>query len=319
MKPILSIRNLQVYYPLITGVVKAVDNVSLDIYEGEVLGLIGESGSGKSTLGLSILKLVPPPGRIVNGSIIFEGTDLVKLPETEMRKVRGRKISMIFQDPSAALNPLIKVGEHIVEMLISHTGADVKKAWKIAEETLESLGIPKARAYDYPHQLSGGMKQRVMIATAIVLKPKLIIADEPTTALDVIVQDQILDIFKYLKSKFKLSIMLITHDLSIVADLADKTAIMYAGKIVEYGTVDQIYYDPLHPYTRGLLASIPQLGKKKELYVIPGEPPDLRNPPSGCRFHPRCSKAMDICRKKEPPEVVLEDGRRVLCWLYAKR
>jgi len=317
---LLSIRDLCVYYFLTEGIVRAVDNVSLDLRRGDVLAVVGESGSGKSTLGYSILRLVPPPGKIVRGSILFEGIDLLKLPEEAMRRIRGAEISMVFQDPSVVLNPVMRVGEHIVEMLKYHRGMDEEEAWKLVEDVFESLGIPRDRARDYPHQLSGGMKQRVVIATAIVLRPKLIIADEPTTALDVITQDQILDIFRDLRDRYRVSIMLIIHDLSIVADLADRVVVMYAGKVVEEGSVEQIFYNPLHPYTRGLLMCTPRLiSNDANLYSIPGEPPDLLNPPPGCRFHPRCGLCMDTCKKEEPPMIEVEPGHRVMCWLYAKR
>jgi len=316
---LLRVNNLRVVFETPYGQVKAVDGVSFEIERGEVVGLVGESGSGKSTLGLSIMKLLPPNARILSGQVIYNGVDLLRLKEDELRKIRGKEISMIFQDPMTTLNPTMRVGEHIAEALMYHYNMDKEEAWRIAKEVLESVGIPAERAMDYPHQMSGGMRQRVMIATAIALKPKLIIADEPTSALDVIVQDHILELLKDLRDRNKASIILITHDLSVTADIADRVLIMYAGRILEVGTVEHIYYHPHHPYTQGLLKSIPKLGSKSELYIIPGSPPDMTNPPSGCRFHPRCPYARGICMKEAPPLVKVEKGHLVACWLYIER
>ena len=316
---LLKVENLKVYFETIYGSVKAVDGVSFEMSKGEILGLIGESGSGKTTLGLAILRILPPNGRIVSGKILFENRNLLELDEEEMRKIRGKDIAMIFQDPMTTLNPTMRIGEHIAEALMIHYKLSKEEAWERAVEALEAVGIPRNRAMDYPHQLSGGMRQRVMIAIAYALKPKLLIADEPTTALDVIVQDQILDLIKDLRSKQGTSIIFITHDLSITADIADRMIIMYAGKIVELGDVEQIYYEPKHPYTKGLIKSIPKIGEDpNNIYTIPGDPPNMLNPPSGCRFHPRCPLRMAECSREEPPLVEIEKGHYVACWRVVK-
>ena len=316
---LLKVENLKVYFETIYGSVKAVDGVSFEMSRGEILGLIGESGSGKTTLGLAILRILPPNGRIVSGKILFENRNLLELDEEEMRKIRGKDIAMIFQDPMTTLNPTMRIGEHIAEALMIHYKLSKEEAWERAVEALEAVGIPRNRAMDYPHQLSGGMRQRVMIAIAYALKPKLLIADEPTTALDVIVQDQILDLIKDLRNKQGTSIIFITHDLSITADIADRMIIMYAGKIVELGDVEQIYYEPKHPYTKGLIKSIPKIGEDpNNIYTIPGDPPNMLNPPLGCRFHPRCPLRMAKCSKEEPPLVEVGKGHYVACWRVVK-
>ena len=317
--PLLEVKSLKIYYFTLRGVVKAVDNVSFTLERGESLAIVGESGSGKSTLGYGLIRLVPPPGRIVEGEIILDGTDLTKLPESRIRReIRWKRISMVFQGALNALNPVKRVGDQIVDAILAHESVTKKEALQRAMELLKAVGIDPRRVNNYPHEFSGGMKQRVVIAMALALNPDIVIADEPTTALDVVVQAQILNLLKKLKQERKMSIILITHDLSLVAELADKVAIMYGGKMVEIGSSDDIYTDPKHPYTKGLMASIPRLGGKKELYWIPGNPPDLRSPPPGCRFHPRCPYAMDICRVKEPPYYNIK-GVSVACWLFEEK
>ena len=319
--PLLEIENLRTYFYTLRGVVRAVDGVSLTLDRGESLGIVGESGSGKSTLAWSILKLVPPPGRIVDGSIRVDGMDVTKMSEGEVRrKIRWRKVSMVFQGAMNAFNPVLKVGEQIIEPMLLHTDMTREEAWARAEELVQQVGLPPEILERYPHELSGGQKQRLVIAMAIALEPDIVIADEPTTALDVVIQAQILNLLKRLYREKNLSIILITHDLGVVAELAEKVAVMYAGKIVEYGTADQVYNNPLHPYTQALLRAVPRLrGPKTRLYYIPGSPPDLRNPPRGCRFNPRCEKRFEPCDREEPPLVELEKGHYVACWLYARR
>ncbi|RLG53219.1 MAG: ABC transporter ATP-binding protein, partial [Thermoproteota archaeon] len=281
--------------------VKAVDGVSLKVEKGEVLGLVGESGSGKSTLGLAIVRLVPHPGRILEGSVLFKGRDLLKLPEQELSKVRGGEIGMVFQDPLTSLDPLMRVGEQLVETIMAHSQLTKEEAKEKAVKYLELVGISAERFYDYPHQFSGGMRQRAMIAMAISTSPSLLIADEPTTALDVIVQSQIMELFQSLREKLGLSVILITHDISVAMEVADKIAVMYAGHLVECAPSETLYDSPLHPYTQGLLKAVPNIElKDMKLVYIPGTPPDLANPPPGCRFHPRCPRAMDVCRREEP-------------------
>jgi peptide/nickel transport system ATP-binding protein len=317
MEEILSIEKLKTYYQTLSGIVKAVDDVTLNVCKGEFLGIVGESGSGKSTLGLSILKLVPPPGRIIDGKIILNGINIIELNEKEMQKIRGKKIGMVFQDPMTSLNPLQKVGEQLIETLIVHEKISKKEAKEKAESLFEKVGIPKERFNDYPHQLSGGMRQRVMIATAISLNPDIIIADEPTTALDVIVQAHILDLLKNLMEMYNLSIILITHDLSIVLERCHKVAVMYAGNIVEYTDTYKIYEKPLHPYTIGLLQSIPNIKlDEQKINFIPGNPPDLINLPKGCRFFPRCIKRMEKCKEINPELIEIDKGHFVRCFLY---
>jgi len=318
---LLEVDGLRTYYFTSEGVVKAVDNVSLSLERGESLGLAGESGCGKSTFGYSILRLVPPPGRIVGGKILFDGKDILRLDEESFRKeYRWKRISMVFQGAMNALNPVRRIGDQIVEAILAHDeNATEEEAYERAGDLLELVGIERVRLRSYPHELSGGMKQRVVIAMALALNPDLLIADEPTTALDVVVQAQILNLLKELKNKFKMSLILITHDLSVIAEIADKVAIMYAGKVVEWGTSEQIFENPQHPYTRGLISSVPRLRGKKSLFWIPGQPPDLINPPPGCRFHPRCPYVMDRCRREEPPMIEVEPKHYVTCWLYHKR
>ena len=315
---LLHIEDLEVRYATRAGVVKAVDGVGFEMDRGETLGLVGESGCGKSTLGFSILRLVPPPGKIVGGDIVFVGEDLLKKDEEEMRRIRGSRISMIFQDPMTCLDPLQKVGDHIVETITTHDrGIKRTEAWKRAGEMLDRLGIDPSRLEDYPHQLSGGMRQRVMITLALILNSELVIADEPTTSLDVIVEAQILDLLKQLKEDYELTLILITHNMGVVAELADRVAVMYAAKLVEVAKALSLYEKPMHPYTQGLLRSIPNISLTEQvLETMPGSPPDLIQPPPGCRFHPRCSYVKDECKEIEPPMREVERDHLVACHLY---
>ncbi|ADI31964.1 ABC transporter ATP-binding protein [Staphylothermus hellenicus] len=316
---LISIRNLSIHYYTLSGIVHAVDNVSFDILEGEWISIVGESGSGKSTLAYSIIGLVPPPGRIVTGEILFNGRNLVKLSREEMRRIRGKDIGMVFQDPMTSLDPLRRVGDQIAEVFIEHgVLSSWKEARERARELLKKVGLPGDRASYYPHQLSGGQRQRIAIAIAMALKPKLLIADEPTTALDVIVQDTIMDLMEGFK-KQGTSILFITHDLALAAEHSDRIAVMYAGKLVELGSVDQVIDNPLHPYTIALIKSVPDLWGEKKIKSIPGYLPDLRNPPRGCRFHPRCPFARDICRREEPEIIEVEKGHIASCHLLKKR
>jgi oligopeptide/dipeptide ABC transporter ATP-binding protein len=321
-EPVLQINNLSVDYPTRAGLVRAVDHVDLTVYRGEVLGLVGESGCGKSTLGMAILRLLRPPGKIVGGEILFNDLfndiDLLKLDDEEMRQHRGARISMIFQDPMTCLNPLQRVSDHVVETIQTHhPEVSEEEARKQAAELIDRLGIRAERMDDYPHQLSGGMRQRVMIGLALALNANLIIADEPTTSLDVIVEAQFLDLLRDLQRQFNLTIMLITHNIGVVAELADRVAVMYAGKLVELADVFPLFNDPLHPYTQGLLKSVPNIRLTEDhLQIMDGSPPDLINPPPGCKFHPRCSHAMERCRVEEPPLREMQSGRWTACWLF---
>ena len=319
--PLLEVRNLKTYYYTLSGVVKAVDGVSFTVERGETLGIAGESGSGKATVAFSVMVMPPPPGRIVSGDIILDGENIVKMKESELRrKIRWKKISMVFQGAMNALNPVYTIGYQIAEPLILHGGYTKKEAEERVKELLEMVGLDPTIAKRYPHELSGGQKQRVVIAMALALEPPLVIADEPTTALDVVVQAQIMNLLKKLKWEKKISMIFISHDLAVIAEVADKIAVMYGGKIVEYGPADKVYTEPKHPYTRLLLKSIPRLrGPIEKLEYIPGVPPDLRNPPPGCRFHPRCPYRFDPCDKEEPPLIEVEKDHYVACWLYAKR
>jgi oligopeptide/dipeptide ABC transporter ATP-binding protein len=297
-----------------------VDGVSFALRRSETMGLVGESGCGKSVTSLSIMRLIGQPGKTVGGNIWFHGQDLLKLSEDEMCKIRGNRISMIFQQPTSCLNPVYRIGDQISEVLMLHRGMGRDQALKRTVELLTMVGIPaaKKRAQNYPHEMSGGMCQRVMIAMALACEPELLIADEPTTALDVTIQAQILELMKDLKTNFNTAIVLITHDLGVVAEMADHVAVMYAGHIVEEAEVNQLFDAPKHPYTQGLLASIPVLGQVKDrLDVIPGSVPNLRNLPPGCRFANRCPHVMDICRKEDPALFLLPDKRTSRCWLYA--
>jgi peptide/nickel transport system ATP-binding protein len=317
MESLLQIKDLRTYFFTSRGKVRAVDGVDLSLYEREVLAVVGETGCGKSTLGLSIMRLVPHPGRIVGGEIIFKGRDLLKIHESELRKIRGREIAMIFQNPSKALNPVYKVGYQIAEMPRYHLGVPMKKAWELAVDLLRKVRMPdpEVKASSYPHSLSGGMKQRSLIAMMIFLKPNLLIADEPTTALDVTVQAQIMDLLREIRKEVGMAVMLITHNIGLVAEESDKIAVMYAGKIVEVGATSDVLGDPLHPYTKGLLSSLPsRRGRKERVPSIPGNVPDLINPPNGCRFHPRCPYKLDLCDKEEPKLSEVKKGHLVACF-----
>jgi len=316
MSELLKINNLKVYYFTLRGIVKAVDDVSLTLDKNEFISIVGESGSGKSTLAHAIPRLLRPPGKIVNGDIFLENENLTKMSDEDIRKVRGRKIGFVFQDPFTSLDPLVRIGDQIAEVFLEHELIDKKEAKEKSMKLLEEVGIPSDRYEYYPHQLSGGQRQRVAIAIAIALNPKLLIADEPTTALDVIVQDRIMDLMQSLINK-GMSVMLITHDIALAAERSNKLAIMYAGEIVEFGATEKIVEESLHPYTSGLLSSVPDLWSDKEVKSIPGNPPDLIVPPSGCRFHPRCPFAMPICREKKPPRINV-NNRNIACWLYSE-
>jgi oligopeptide/dipeptide ABC transporter ATP-binding protein len=295
-----------------------VDHVDLDVKRGETLGLVGESGCGKSTLGFSILRLITPPGEIVAGKIAFDGEDLLDKTEQEMASIRGKRIAMIFQDPMTCLNPLQRIDHHFIETVRTHeSGMSSRAARQRAADLMDRLGILTDRLSDYPHQLSGGMRQRIMIGLALVLNSDLIIADEPTTSLDVIVEAQILELMKELKDTFDLTMILITHNMGIVAELADRIAVMYAGKLMEVANAVALYDDPLHPYTQGLLKSIPSIRlESQKLETMSGSPPDLIDLPAGCCFHPRCPHVMEKCAVIEPPMKAIGDGRRTACWLY---
>ncbi|HIQ55617.1 MAG TPA: ABC transporter ATP-binding protein [Pyrodictium sp.] len=316
--PLLEVEHLQIYYYTLRGIVRAVDNVSFTLDRGEVLGVAGESGCGKSTLGYGLMRLVPPPGRIVRGRIVVDGVDIVGLPEPVLRKrFRWKRISMIFQSAMNALNPVYTVGDQIAEAIVYHESVSRREAFQRAEKLLRMVGLDPSIARRYPHELSGGQKQRVVIAMALALNPDIVIADEPTTALDVVVQAQILNLLKRLKREYNMSMIFISHDLSVIAELADKIAIMYAGEIVELGPAENVYTKPAHPYTQLLLKAIPRLhAPKGKLAYIPGSPPDLRKPPKGCRFAPRCPFAQPRCREEEPPYASLGENHIVKCWLY---
>ncbi|WP_097027853.1 ABC transporter ATP-binding protein [Clostridium peptidivorans] len=315
---LLDIKNLTIHYKTDEGTVHAVDGLDLSLGYGETLGFVGETGAGKTTTALGIMQLIPnPPGKIVSGEIYLEGENLLEKSEKEMRDIRGSKIAMIFQDPMTSLNPVITVREQIAEMIQLHESVTKEESLKKAEQMLETVGIRKERAKDYPHQFSGGMKQRVVIAIALACNPSLLIADEPTTALDVTIQAQVLDLMKNLKEQYKTSMIMITHDLGIVAEICDKVAIMYAGNAVEYADKRSLYLNPLHPYTNGLFDSIPDLDRdQEELPVIKGLTPDPTNLPSGCAFHPRCPKAMGKCSLSKPPKIEVEKGHFVNCFIY---
>ncbi|ASV67298.1 ABC transporter ATP-binding protein [Cytobacillus sp. FSL W7-1323] len=323
MEKILEVEDLHVTFKTYGGEVKAVRGVTFDLNKGETLAIVGESGCGKSVTSQSIMRLIPsPPGKIASGAIRFKNKDLVNISEKEMRTVRGKDISMIFQDPMTALNPTLTVGKQLIEGIIQHDGSTKEKARKRALDMLNLVGIPDAdmRMKNYPHEFSGGMRQRLMIAIALVCEPEILIADEPTTALDVTIQAQILDLFKEIQKKTDVSIILITHDLGVVAQVADRIAVMYAGKIVEEGTRREIFYQPQHPYTKGLLQSVPRLDLiGGELVPILGSPPDLFSPPIGCPFTARCDFAMEVCDKIIPREKKLSNTHKVDCWLQDER
>ena len=318
-KRILEVKDLKTYFYIDEGIAKAVDGVSLHLFAEETLGIVGESGCGKSVTSLSIMRLIPqPPGKIVSGDITFEGKDILALPERRMREIRGNEISMIFQEPMTSLNPVFTVGDQIEETIMLHQGLGAREAREKAIEMLALVGIssPETRVDEYPHQLSGGMRQRVMIAIALACNPAILIADEPTTALDVTIQAQILELLEKLQNEFGMAVILITHDLAVIAEVADRIIVMYAGEIVETANTVDMFENPLHPYTSGLLASIPALMEKKDrLSVIPGTVPNATEFPAGCRFHTRCPHVMPKCRGGKVPWVWADESPGVLCWL----
>jgi oligopeptide/dipeptide ABC transporter ATP-binding protein len=320
---LLQIKDLCTWFYTLEGIVKAVDGVSIGLRQGEILGLVGESGSGKTMTALSILRLISsPPGRIVRGKIEFEGEDLLKLSEARMRAIRGRSISMIFQEPMTSLNPVLTIGAQISEAFLVHQNLKKREAVEGAVEMLHLVGIPspEKRIHEYPHQLSGGMRQRVMIAMALACRPKLLIADEATTALDVTIQAQILDLMLTLQKEMGSAIILITHNMGVIAEMTQRVAVMYAGRLMEMASVMELFHNPLHPYTQGLLFSIPRVDQdidkyKNPLKEIPGTVPSLIDLPMGCKFHPRCSHVFDVCKKEEPSLVSKQSGHHVRCWL----
>jgi oligopeptide/dipeptide ABC transporter ATP-binding protein len=320
---ILEVHGLKTYFYTEDGVVKAVDGVDFDVQRGEIVAIVGESGCGKSVTSFSIMQLVGIPGKIVEGEVLFNGQNLLDLSESDMRLMRGDRVSMIFQQPTSCLNPVFRVGDQIAEVLQIHRGTDKKDGWEKAVELLRTVGIPEPekRIYSFPHELSGGMAQRVMIAMALACEPELLIADEPTTALDVTIQAQILDLMRDLQEKLGASIILITHDMGVVAEMASRVSVMYAGRVVEQTDVNTLFDNPLHPYSRGLLSSIPVMGVVKErLDTIPGSVPNLINLPPGCKFAPRClariQNNLSQCTEREPDLIEHEPGHKVRCWLY---
>ena len=319
---LLNVCELRTYFHTTKGIAKAVDGVSFSVKKGETLGIIGESGCGKTVTAQSILRLISqPPGKIESGNIFFQKRDILSLPIEKMRKIRGKEISMVFQDPMTSLNPVFKIGNQIAEMISLHQGFSRRESFKKAVDIMNLVGIPSAekRAFDYPHQMSGGMRQRVMIAMALSCKPKLLIADEPTTALDVTIQAQILDLMLKLKNDTGASIILITHDMGVIAETVQNVAVMYAGKIMEHATVTELFRNPSHPYTQSLLKSIPSIDKidrKYKLKVIPGVVPNLINLPLGCKYSNRCDKSFQKCQKKEPPLVEVAPNHKCRCWQF---
>ncbi len=318
---ILRVRGLRTYFNTDDGVVKAVDGVSFDLHRGETLGIVGESGSGKSVTNLSVMRLIPsPPGKIMAGEVMLDGEDLLKVSSERIRRLRGNKVSMIFQDPMTSLNPFLRISTQMIETIRLHQRLDTKAARGKAVDMLKAVGIPNPdkRINDYPHQFSGGMRQRVMIGMALSCEPEIVIADEPTSALDVTIQAQILEILKNLAQEFHTAVIMITHDLGVVAGMCDNIAVMYAGRIVEKAPVRELFADPKHPYTKGLIGSVPRLDRtsKERLFSIKGQPPNVIDLPDCCPFHPRCEFAMDICLRRYPSTTVLDDKREVNCWLY---
>ena len=316
---LIQVCNLSVEYKTRLGQVSAVDDVSFDIFKGEILGLVGESGCGKSTMGKALMRMIQPPGKITGGKIIFEGEDIMTYDESQMRDFRGRKVSMIFQDPMTSLNPVQRVDEHVIEAIQVHEPqTKTEEALSRAGKLIRKLGIQKRRMDNYPHQLSGGMRQRVMVGLGLVLNADLIVADEATTSLDVIVEAKLADQLRQIREDFGVSLLVITHNIALVAEISDRIVVMYAGHVMEIADVEPLFDDPLHPYTKGLLKSIPniQLDDTEELYKMPGEPPNLTHPPTGCRFHPRCPYRMPVCVDHEPPLDEVSPGRHVKCWLY---
>ena len=321
--PLLDVRDLKVHFDTEDGVVHAVDGVSYSLEPGQTLGIVGESGSGKSVMNLSIIRLIPePPGKIVAGEVVFDGTDILSLTKEEVRKIRGRRISMIFQDPMTSLNPFLRISKQLMEITQLHLGHTPREAYEHAVRMLETVGIPDARARvdSYPHEFSGGMRQRVMIAMALSCEPELLIADEPTTALDVTIQAQILELMKSLKAETGASVILVTHDLGVVAGMTDHVVVMYAGKVFERAPTRELFARPGNPYTKGLLRSVPDPAREegKELYQIPGLPPDVARLPPGCPFAPRCERAEEVCRQESPPFVQLNADHYSLCHFAAE-
>ena len=321
-KNLVEVKNLEVSFFTYAGEVKAVRGISYNLTPGEVMGIVGESGSGKSVSSYGLMGIIPEPGKVIGGRILFEGRDVTAMSEKELLKIRGKDISMIFQDPMTSLNPLFTIGNQIEESLRKHTSLDKDQRQKRMVELLTLVGInqPEKRLKQYPHEFSGGMRQRVMIAMALACDPKLLIADEPTTALDVTIQAQILELLKELKDKIHMGIVFITHDLGVVSDICDSISVMYAGTIVESGSSDQIFYEPRHPYTWGLLASVPKIDTDEHQRLIPieGNPVDLINPPKGCPFAPRCKHCMKICIDQAPPQCQVGEGHMAACWLPVK-
>jgi oligopeptide transport system ATP-binding protein len=316
---ILEVKNLRTYFYTDEGVVKAVDDVSFSLHKGEVIGIVGESGSGKSVANLSVMNLIlSPPGKIVGGEVLFHGDDILKLKEKQLQKIRGAKISMIFQDPMTSLNPFLRISTQLIETIMLHQNLDKKQAREKAIEMLNMVGIPAAaeRVDSYPHQFSGGMCQRVMIAMALSCNPEILIADEPTTALDVTIQAQILDLIRDLTHKLGTAVILITHSLGVVAGMCDNIYVMYAGRVVEFGTAEQIFETPMHPYTRGLIKSVPRLDRRNRdrLFSIPGQPPNVIDLPPCCPFFPRCPEVTERCKSAYPEQVNFGDGHRAACW-----
>lgn len=320
---LLDIKDLVVKFYTDDGVVNAINSINIELYGGETLGLVGETGAGKTTTALSIIGLIDsPPGKIESGSIVYEGVDLLKLNEDDYRAYRGKEISMIFQDPMTSLNPVLTIVDQIAEVIINHQRLSEEDATEKALEMLELVRIPKERAYEYPHQFSGGMKQRVVIAIALACNPKLLIADEPTTALDVTIQAQVLEMMKELKNRLDTSMLMITHDLGVVAEICDKVAIMYAGEIIEYGNLEEIFENPLHPYTIGLFGSIPNIDDKSDsdfLVPIDGMMPDPTDLPQGCSFSTRCKHVEDICRCTKPKITLINDNHQCKCFIYQNK
>ena len=321
-KYLVDIKNERLSFFTPAGEVKALNDVSIHLEPGEVLGIVGESGSGKSVTAYSLMGLTANPGKLIGGSLMFNDHQIENMTEREMRKIRGSEVSIIFQDPMTSLNPVYTIGNQIVEVIMLHTDKTRKEAKERAKELLELVGInePSKRLKQYPHELSGGMRQRVMIAIALACEPKLLIADEPTTALDVTIQAQILELMMELKEKLGMAIIMITHDLGVVASMCDRIAVMYAGRIIEYGTTDDIFYNPKHMYTKGLIRSIPRLDATEHERLVPieGTPVDLLNPPAGCPFAPRCEACMKICLRQMPPKAVFDEVHYTYCWLNQK-
>ncbi|PYO35814.1 MAG: dipeptide/oligopeptide/nickel ABC transporter ATP-binding protein [Candidatus Rokuibacteriota bacterium] len=322
--PLLQVKDLATHFVTARGtrVVRAVNEVSFSLDAGQTLGIVGESGSGKTTLALSLVRLLPPAARIESGEVLFEGEDLLKKSDTAMRRIRGRRIAMILQDPMASLNPLFTIGDQVAEPIRIHEGVARASAWTKARDLLKAVRIsaPETRVKEYPHQMSGGMRQRIVGAIAISCEPALLIADEPTTSLDVTIQAQYLNLLRELQRTHHLAMIFITHNLGIVAKMCDRVAVMYAGRIVESGPVRRIFNAPAHPYTEALLSSIPRLSDPTQrLTAIDGQPPDLASPPSGCAFHPRCPKVVERCREDDPPGFTVADGHTARCWLQGPR